>query len=59
MMVTRRCQCGDERDQVIIPARSIDGDPGVRPSLPIFVGSKAPWHDITDTLPQHEAFPAR
>jgi hypothetical protein len=31
----------------------IDGDPGVRPQSHIFVGSKAPWHEITDNLPQH------
>ena len=46
-----------ERDQVCIPAGGIDGDPGVRPSRHIFVGSKAPWHEITDTLPQHDEFP--
>jgi len=36
---------------------SLDTDPGVRPAEHIFVGSKAPWHEITDTLPQHEAWP--
>jgi hypothetical protein len=46
-----------ERDQMCIPAGGIDGDPGVRPSRHIFVGSKAPWYEITDALPQHEAFP--
>ena len=46
-----------ERDQVCIPAGGIDGDPGVRPSRHIFVASKAPWHEITDTLPQHAEFP--
>lgn len=34
-----------------------DGDPGVRPMEHIFVGSKAPWHDITDALPQFEEWP--
>jgi hypothetical protein len=33
-----------------VSRRRIDGDPG-RPSRNIFVGSKAPWHEI-DTLPQ-------
>jgi hypothetical protein len=28
--------------------------PSIRPSRHIFVGSKAPWFTITDTLPQHE-----
>ena len=32
---------------------TLDDDPMVRPSLHIFVGSKAPWFEITDGLPQH------
>ena len=28
--------------------------PGIRPNAHIFVGSKAPWFDITDDLPQHQ-----
>jgi hypothetical protein len=36
---------------------SVDGDPGVRPSLHIFVGSKAPWFEITDDLPRHATSP--
>jgi hypothetical protein len=31
--------------------------PSIRPSMHIFVDSKAPWHDITDDLPQHARFP--
>jgi hypothetical protein len=31
--------------------------PTIRPSRHIFVGSKAPWFEITDDLPQHEGFP--
>ena len=46
-----------EDDEVGIPAGSIDGDPGVRPSVHIFVGSKSPWHEITDGLPQFDEFP--
>jgi hypothetical protein len=30
--------------------------PTIRPSAHIFVGSKAPWFDITDDLPQHREF---
>lgn len=33
---------------------TLDDDPGIRPSSHIFVGSKAPWFEITDALPQHE-----
>lgn len=36
---------------------TLDGDPGQRPAEHIFVGSKAPWHDITDRLPQHPTWP--
>jgi hypothetical protein len=32
-------------------------DPTIRPSMHIFVGSKAKWHQITDNLPQYQAFP--
>jgi hypothetical protein len=28
--------------------------PSIRPSMHIFVGSKAPWFAITDDLPQYE-----
>ncbi|MEM8753870.1 MAG: GFA family protein [Pseudomonadota bacterium] len=30
--------------------------PSVRPTAHIFVGSKAPWFEIADDLPQHEEF---
>ena len=36
---------------------TVDGDPGARPREHIFVGSRATWHQITDTLPQHEEWP--
>jgi len=36
---------------------TLDGDPGVRPSCHIYVGSKAPWYEIHDELPQYEEFP--
>ncbi|MEX0958384.1 MAG: GFA family protein [Burkholderiales bacterium] len=41
-------------DSFSIAIGTLDDDPGVRPSHHIFVGSKAPWFDITDGLPQHE-----
>jgi len=40
------------RDVVLIPAGSLDNDPKIRTSSHIYVGSKAPWHEITDDLPQ-------
>ena len=42
--------------EYFVPAGCLDDDPAVRPSLHIFVGSKAPWHSITDRLPQHDAY---
>jgi len=45
------------RDFVVVPAGSLDGDPGIRPAYHIFVGSKAPWHEISDSLPQHQEYP--
>ncbi len=34
-----------------------DDDPGSRPMCHVFVGSKAPWHQITDDLPRYDGFP--
>jgi hypothetical protein len=48
------------RGAAFVPAGSFDGDPGVRVMEHIFTGSKAPWHEITDSLPQYaEAAPPR
>ncbi|HVS13586.1 MAG TPA: GFA family protein [Thermoanaerobaculia bacterium] len=45
------------RPYAVVPAGAIDGDPGIRPSAHIFVGSKAEWFPITDGLPQHAESP--
>ncbi|HXX47901.1 MAG TPA: GFA family protein [Myxococcota bacterium] len=37
-----------------VPAGLLDDDPGVRPSLHQFAGSKAPWWEIADELPRFE-----
>lgn len=42
---------------VMVPAGALDQDPGVRPQAHIYVGSKAPWFEITDALPQFETMP--
>jgi hypothetical protein len=39
-------------DIVGIPAGTLDGDPGIRPQGHVFVEFKAPWFDITDSLPR-------
>jgi len=45
------------RQMCVVPAGALDEDPGVRPSCHIFAGSKAPWHEITDQLPQYDTYP--
>lgn len=48
----------DHRPDVIgLPLGGLEQDPGNRPEAHIFVGSKSPWHEITDTLPQHDGWP--
>jgi len=46
------------RDLAVVPAGTLDDDPGRRPSGHIFAGSKAPWAVIADDLPQHDAYEA-
>ena len=36
---------------------TLDDDPGVKPEMHVFVGSKAPWHEISDGLPQWKEAP--
>ena len=36
---------------------SLLDSPSIRPTAHIFVGSKAPWDEICDALPQFEGFP--
>jgi hypothetical protein len=35
---------------------SLIDTPSIRPTAHIFVGSKAPWFEITDGLPQFEEY---
>ena len=44
-------------DSVYMPAGNLEGELGNAGGMHIFVGSKAPWHNITDALPQHETLP--
>ena len=39
-----------------VPLAILDNPP-VRPACHVFVGSKAPWFEITDDLPQHAEYP--
>ena len=33
---------------------ALDDDSGIAPQYHIFTGSKAPWHEIHDSLPQYQ-----
>ncbi len=43
-------------ERVHVAMGSLIDAPSIRPSHHIFVGSKAPWHTITDDLPQYPEF---
>ena len=45
------------RGIAIVPMGGLDDEPGMHPQRHIFVGSKAPWYEIADALPQHEEYP--
>jgi hypothetical protein len=40
-----------------VPMGTLVDAPAIRPTAHIFVGSKAPWYEITDDLPQYREFP--
>jgi hypothetical protein len=40
-----------------VPAGSLDGNPQITPGAHIFVGSKAPWFEITDEVQRYEELP--
>lgn len=63
---TLRCFCGNCGSPLVcshggkvgeVAVGSLDDDPGLRPREHIFVGSKAPWYEIADSLPQHAEWP--
>ena len=58
---TRCASCGSllfsvvrEGEYVHVAMGSLVDAPSIRPSEHIYVGSKAPWYEITDDLPQNE-----
>ena len=42
-----------------LPRGALNEDPQIKPTLHVFVGNKAPWYEITDSLPQYEELPPR
>ena len=58
---TRCARCGSllysvvrDGEYVHVALGSLVDEPGMRPTKHIFVGSKAPWFEITDDLPQFD-----
>jgi hypothetical protein len=47
----------NDPDLVGVPLGGLEQDPGSRPVANIFVGSKAPWYQLTDGLSQHLEWP--
>ena len=60
---TRCAKCGSLLYSVVrdgayvrVAMGSLVDDPTIRPTQHIFAGSKAPWFEITDDLPQSEEY---
>jgi len=53
---TLQCVSADRPASFALALGTLDDDPGIRPELHIFVGSKAPWVEIADDLPQLKAY---
>jgi hypothetical protein len=60
---TRCAACGSLLYSVVrdgayvhVALGSLVDEPSIRPDHHIFVGSKAPWYEITDDLPQFEEY---
>jgi hypothetical protein len=47
----------DRPDYFGLPLGGLEQDPGSRPIANIYVGSKSPWYEFTDGLPQYEELP--
>jgi len=45
------------RDDYLVPAGVLDGDPGMRPEHSIFWGSKAEWHVEPEEMAKHMEYP--
>jgi hypothetical protein len=44
---------------VVIPAGTLDEDPGIRPTQNIFCGSRPDWYTAVNSIPEHENMPER
>ena len=43
-------------ESVCIPAGTFDDDPGIKPAVEIFLGSKAPWYSPDGKIPGFDEF---
>ena len=48
------CDPKDEPEYLYLSMSALEGDPVRPPAYHAYVGSKAPWHEITDGAPQQE-----
>ena len=46
-----------EPDDYYVAMGIVDGNPPLPPAYHIYVGSKAPWHNIADDLPSYDTEP--
>ena len=46
-----------DADMLYITLGTVDGDVSCPPGFHQFVGSKVPWFEISDSLPQHQGWP--
>ena len=44
---------------MVVPAGSLDEDPGIKPSQNLFWASRASWHVASNELPSHAEMPPR
>jgi hypothetical protein len=50
-------EIASEPEYLYLAMGAMDGDPPLPPGYHIYVDSKAPWHTITDDLPQYPTEP--
>ena len=56
-LVDNAFKYGRDGGYVHVTMGTLIDTPSIRPTAHIFVGSKAPWFEICDALPQFEEFP--
>ncbi|MGD8642886.1 MAG: GFA family protein [Chromatiales bacterium] len=44
---------------VIVPAGTLDGDPGIRPSQNTYCASRAAWYTSASSLPENDELPSK